>query len=283
MATTESQVVYEHRLIKFSAIEIMGTDSELSQMGSAKVRLIERQGQRYIQKQGVNEIERGFYFTAAKVLSERGVHSPSLVHAEGDSIVIEYIPHAVTLEELTSSSQVYTQIAAIHQTPIDLDWALKQHSWSDNALRTAFQLLSLSSQEQNVLKKLQSQSHIIFDCPTLLSGDTNDGNWGRRENGELVLFDWERFSTGSPAIDLVPLIKGLGDEEAMLRTVDSYMNVHKAMPREELFRHVIIAKAWIVVEVTNLLYERQKPQLQKHLDWFNANLPRWIRGVEALV
>ena len=154
LATTESQVVYEHRLIKFSAIEIMGTDSELSQMGSAKVRLIERQGQRYIQKQGVNEIERGFYLTAAKALSERGVHSPSLVQAEGDSIVIEYIPHAVTLEELTRSSQVFSQIAAIHQTPIDSDWALKQHSWSDAALHTAFQLLSLSSQEQNVLKKL---------------------------------------------------------------------------------------------------------------------------------
>ena len=261
----------------------MDRDNELSQMGSARVRLIERQGQRCIHKQGANEVERAFYLTAAKTLSERGVLSPRLIQADADSIVIEYIPHSVALEELTHSSQVFSQIAAIHQTPISSDWTLKQHRWSYHALRTAFQLLSLSSQEQNVLKKLQSQRHIIFDYPTLLSGDTNDGNWGRRENGELVLFDWERFSKGSPAIALVPLIKGLVDEEAMLRIVDSYMNVHKAMPREELFRHVIIAKAWIVVEVTNLLYERQKPQLQKYLDWFNANLPRWIRGVEALV
>lgn len=49
----------------------MDKDNELSQMGSAKVRLIERQGQRCIHKQGANEVERAFYLTAAKTLSER--------------------------------------------------------------------------------------------------------------------------------------------------------------------------------------------------------------------
>lgn len=207
--------------------------------------------------------------------------SPRLIQADADSIVIEYIPHSVTLEELTHSSQVFSQIAAIHQLQLVRTGRLNSIAGVimlcvqrfNSYLSALKNRTCLKSCSPKVISFLITQRSCLV-TPTMVTGRREMGNW-------YCLT--ERFSKGSPAINLVPLIKGLGDEEAMLRIVDSYMNVHKAMPREELFRHVIIAKAWIVVEVTNLLYERQKPQLQKYLDWFNANLPRWIRGVEALV
>ncbi|USD35220.1 MULTISPECIES: phosphotransferase family protein [Vibrio] len=261
----------------------MKTEQEMAQMGAAKVHLIEKQGQQYIRKQGVNAIERSFYLSAAEVLSQQGVKSPRLITADEDSIVIEYVPHSVTLEELVNASEPFKQIAAIHQTPVCPDWQLKSHCWSDNAMETSLAMLSLTAEHEKFLGKLHSQSDVIFENPTLLSGDTNDGNWGRRENGEWVLFDWERFSTGSPAIDLAPLVKGLGDKSDMLRIVDTYLSVHQPMSREALLKQLIIAKAWLVIEVTNLLYKRKKPQLCKYIDWFNLHLPRWITNIEALI
>ncbi len=106
-----------------------------------------------------------------------------------------------------------------------------------------------------------------------MSGDSNAGNWGRRENGDVVLFDWERFGKGSPAIDLAPLIKGMGTKQAMLSLAERYGQIARHSNPPALAREIAIAKAWIVTEVIVLLDERQKAEFPLYRDWYRAHLP----------
>jgi len=64
----------------------------------------------------------------------------------------------------------------------------------------------------------------------LVSGDSNAGNWGKRESGDLVLFDWERFDKGSPAIDLAPLIKGMGTKQMFMALSERYYQLTPLNP-----------------------------------------------------
>jgi thiamine kinase-like enzyme len=102
----------------------------------------------------------------------------------------------------------------------------------------------------------------LFGYQSLISGDSNAGNWGRRANGEVVLFDWERFGTGSPAIDLAPLIKGMGTKQTFIDLAERYCQLSGQQNFKALAREIAIAKAWIVTEVITLLNERKKQSFQ---------------------
>ncbi|EMK6962173.1 choline kinase, partial [Vibrio cholerae] len=114
----------------------------------------------------------------------------------------------------------------------------------------------------------------------LISGDTNDGNWGIRQNGELVLFDWERFGYGSPAIDLAPLVQGLGSMDEYASIIERYTQHNSSFAADELTKHLVIAKCWIVIEVINILISRNKPEAAIYIDWYQKNLPAWLGAVE---
>ena len=49
----------------------------------------------------------------------------------------------------------------------------------------------------------------------------------------------------------------------------------------ELARDIGLAKAWIVVEVVNILVSRKNPQTSKYLDWFRQTLPQWAKSLSA--
>ena len=123
-------------------------------------------------------------------------------------------------------------------------------------------------------------SDVLFNHNTLVSGDTNQGNWGKRDNGQIVLFDWERFGYGSPAIDLAPLVSHMGTLSDYECTVDQYLLHNNMVSREDLIKQLIIAKSWIVVEVTNLLVMRDIPDASKYLEWYRGQLPTWLNSVE---
>ncbi len=91
-----------------------------------------------------------------------------------------------------------------------------------------------------------------------------------------MLFDWERFGRGSPAIDLAPLIKGMGTAQAFVQMAGRYCRYSSHYPVSELAREIAIAKAWIVTEVVILLHERQKASLPLYLNWYRENLPDWL-------
>lgn len=97
-----------------------------------------------------------------------------------------------------------------------------------------------------------------------------------------MLFDWERFSTGHPAIDLAPLIKGMGTPEEYRHLAARYCRFN---PRSEndLTRDIALAKAWIVSEVITLLHQRQKADFPRFQHWYRGYLPDWLKQIETVI
>lgn len=255
------------------------SNKDLSNMGSARVSIEQLNGEPCIRKQGAGEVEISFYQHAAQQLS--GVNSPRLLAVEGDDLFIEHIPHSLTLNELQTTSEVYQQLSRIHRSQYSPSFAVKEHCWSHCDTEAALASLKLPLVTQDSLLCIQQLSGALFDHKTLVSGDANEGNWGRRDNGQLVLFDWERFGYGSPAIDLAPLVSRMGTLSDYEFLVDLYLPHNNLISREDLIKQLIIAKSWIVIEVTNILVARNNPQASKYIQWYREQIPTWLSSVEC--
>jgi hypothetical protein len=261
------------------------TAQDLSKMGAAKVALfVDEHGQHVIEKYPVSEVEYAFYQHAAHRLNAAKIASPELLFADParQLVRLEYIPHPVS-QDAVASDEALAMLARLHRVAPDAAWRYHTHSWSVSALEKSLALLALPEQASQQLRRFQQCSEVLFRHPGLISGDSNAGNWGRRDNGELVLFDWERFATGSPAIDLAPLIKGMGATHAFQALAERYCRISDHATPRELSREIAIAKAWIVTEVVTLLAERQKTDLPRYLDWYRENLPGWLDSTITLL
>ncbi|MGF1752157.1 aminoglycoside phosphotransferase family protein [Vibrio makurazakiensis] len=253
------------------------TTQDLSKMGEARVSVELLDGLKCILKQGASDVEVNFYQLAASKLA--GVNTPALLRAEGNSLNIEYIPNRISLVELQSNPQTFEQLSLIHSSRYVPSFTVKKHEWTGAATESALSILQLSESAQSAIKYLQSLSDRLFEFPGLISGDTNDGNWGSRVNGELVLFDWERFGYGSPAIDLAPLVKGLGSVSDYEIVVRKYARYNSLLTEHELIKHLIIAKCWIIIEVVNILVVRNNSEALKYINWYCNNVPQWLESV----
>ncbi|WP_428239549.1 phosphotransferase family protein [Gynuella sp.] len=239
------------------------------------------EGNNCVLKQGASEVEIGFYQSAARLLT--GVNTPKLFNVDGCDLCIEHIPNGITLKDLQSNPQTFKQLANLHNFQYTPVFPVKVHKWETAATEQALKILALSSEANATIESIQSISECLFEPLCLISGDTNDGNWGTRLNGELVLFDWERFGYGSPAIDLAPLVNGLGSVTDYDSMIGRYMQHRASLPEAELLRHVIIAKCWIIIEVVNILINRDNPEAGKYLNWYRDNVPQWLGSVKSVL
>ncbi|WP_330960944.1 hypothetical protein [Photobacterium sp. 53610] len=253
--------------------------TELTQMGHAQVFLKETRGVPYIEKSNATDVEMHFYRNIAPQLTMLGVHTPRLYHCDTKNHVLhlEYIPTPVTLEALHEDPRCFQQLAAIHHFSRHSDHPRCAHQWTEQHTIQALNHLQLSGNAEAHLHQLREQSEGLFYPHACLSGDSNAGNWGIRDNGDLVLFDWERFGEGSPAIDLAPLVKGMGDRMSYQAIADRYLAHSSLLPKQTLLRHLILAKAWIVVDVVNILKDRNKPDTETYLNWFRQVFPAWLK------
>lgn len=261
------------------------SEQNLSRMGAANVTLIgEEEDHQVIEKYPVSEVEFAFYHSAAPRLRHAGIVSPALLFADASrrKIRLEYIPHPVD-QDAVAGDEVLSMLARLHGHPPDPSWTYHPHGWSAAALEASLALLALPESAAQQMRRFHQHSEALFRHPGLISGDSNAGNWGRRDNGEWVLFDWERFGTGSPAIDLAPLIKGMGTLQAFNTLADRYSLIACYPGVRDLAKEIAIAKAWIVTEVVLLLHARQKSDFQAYLSWYREHLPGWLaRAVNIL-
>lgn len=251
---------------------------DLSKMGAARVSIEEFGSSLCIHKQNASDIEVNFYQHAASKLN--GVNVPQLYEVQEKDLFIELIPNRVTLKELQANSSVFEQLANIHRSKYKPCFSTKEHHWSVISTESALEALSLPCSSQSTIASIQTLSHALFEHSGLISGDTNDGNWGMRQNGELVLFDWERFGYGSPAIDLAPLVQGLGSIDEYTSIIEKYTQYNSAFTADELTKHLVIAKCWIVIEVVNILISRNKPEAAMYISWYQKNVPTWLSAAE---
>ncbi|ELY6246756.1 phosphotransferase [Cronobacter universalis] len=258
---------------------------DLSRMGEARVvAALDETGRQVIEKSPVGDVEYHFYHHAARQLGGAGVETPALLAASPAlrKLTLESIPYPVD-QETAAADSALDMLSRLHRYPADPDWRYHEHGWSDAALETSLALLALPETAARQLRLFHRHSAGLFYQDCLISGDSNAGNWGKRENGDLVLFDWERFGRGSPAIDLAPLIKGMGTRRAFVELAERYNRFASRYNVNELAREIALAKAWIVTEVVTLLHARQKAALPRYLNWYRENLPDWLTGTINMV
>lgn len=258
---------------------------DLSKMGTAKVALIVSDcGHIVVEKCPVGEVEYSFYQDAATELNQAGIANPKLfsVDASLRQLRMEYIPHKVEHNEVADDDAII-MLGRLHCYPASSDWHYHTHLWSELALEKSLILLALPDKAAQQLRLFQKCSDVLFSYQNLVSGDSNAGNWGRRKNGNLVLFDWERFGKGSPAIDLAPLIKGMGTKQTFIDIAERYCQLSFHHDFNALAREIVIAKAWIVTEVIVLLDERQKAAFPLYLNWYREHLPDWLDDVVKML
>lgn len=249
-------------------------------MGAAKVSLYpDEAGRLVIGKCPVGDVEYAFYREAAEPLTQAGVLSPELLSVDEQQrkIIIEYIPHKVAQAEV-ADDEALSMLTALHAYPPSPRWRYHPHGWSEMDLEKSLTLLSLPEKSARQMRSVWQRSEGLFNRGGLISGDSHAGNWGRRRNGERVLFDWERFGTGSPAIDLAPLIKGMGTAEEFESLAQRYARIARREAYRDLSQEIAVAKAWIVTEVVNLLHDRQKSDYRRYLSWYREHLPGWLEA-----
>ncbi|AJZ89102.1 hypothetical protein BBAD15_g1171 [Beauveria bassiana D1-5] len=259
-------------------------DNVLTQMGNAIVRECGFQGKPAIEKQNASEVELYFYQYHAPAFRARGLGIPNVysLNRQERRLIIEFIPQYLTLETLHAASELCERLAIIHHSPPKPSGVFRRHSWSAEQTDLALSMLQLPTDQEAIVLNFQTCSDELFEPQQWVSGDTNVGNWGRRAKGELVLFDWERFGYGSPAIDLAPLIKGMGDPADINQMVERYRQAAPQWLAPVLVRHVVVAKAWLITEVLSILHHRHPQILPKYLNWYRATLPGWLPMAQRL-
>ena len=127
-----------------------------------------------------------------------------------------------------------------------------------------------------LLRRAQEQSQSLFNPSGLISGDTNPANWGLRRDETLVLYDWERFGFGKPALDLAITIPWLGNQPTFELVARTYLQEGSARAIQALSQEIASAKVWTVVEFM-AEYADGAAQINKgHIEHLVQELPSWL-------
>ncbi|WP_081503918.1 phosphotransferase [Alicyclobacillus hesperidum] len=152
---------------------------------------------------------------------------------------------------------------------LELDEQAYKPVWDDEMAMQAcewFEDEAERSDMANQMMKLQLDAQVLFEPTCCISADPNPTNWRIRDDGDLVLIDWERFCYGHPAIDLAITMPGLGSKDGTMegQIADLYRECWErnagSVPPElsDLERLIRVAKLWSVVEF--LANARRNPE-----------------------
>ncbi|WP_028672502.1 phosphotransferase family protein [Saccharospirillum impatiens] len=255
---------------------------ELANMGKASVSTIYFEGTKAIRKTGVSPTEMYFYKSVMHQSHASQISAPHLLATEGEStLVIEYLPTLLDSEEW-SSAHIVRALVKLHTAPISVeDSRLFELAWSDECTEKALSKLNREARARSkqYFQHFFEHRETIFQPIGPISGDSNIGNWGKRNSGEFVLFDWERFCLGSPAIDLAPLLPGMSNPVQVKKFCKRYLAANETctIALADMVQQTLVAKVWIAVEVINILHDNKNQRTDEYMAWFNQVLPEWLK------
>lgn len=260
----------------------------LKGLSGAGVWRLEFGGQKVIVKYSDRGRESYFYRHVAPHLRLRNVPMPDVYwqwqDEQGYWLVLEHLPQPLPGERWQADSAVFAVLHALHSSalPSDLDLSdMYQPQWTDAITDAALSCLSDADRMHlaPILHEIQQASQILFapSCP--VSADPNPANWGVRDNGTVVLFDWDRFTFATPALDLAITLPGLPDLPAFARAADVY-NEFAATPVTA--HDLAIAKIWSVTEFLSLVATWLSLS-NDHLTWLVQSYPQWVEGLAAMI
>lgn len=249
-----------------------------------------------IVKAGPSAHEAHFYERVASSLRLASIPIPDLYHSfhepERHWLLIEDIPRPLPIpspDDWQPDDRIVTILARLHAAtrarPPDLP-AREPHRWRPEATSSALGFLQpdVATTLAPMLERLQRESESIDKPWCWISGDPKPRNWGLRADGTPVLFDWERFAPGVPAIDLAIVVPGLGTPTDYANVAAAYLDASEASLLwniDSLARQIAVAK---VATVVQLLHGHATGSAQVSNDllrWLHANAPAWIRMIAA--
>jgi thiamine kinase-like enzyme len=227
-------------------------------------------------KANVAPREAEFYRDFAPVLKAHEIRTPKLemIAESGDQtwLVIEHIPAPLPDQRWIDDPRVLKTLRRLHEFKFDHapEFAF-QPAWTQAMNLHVLQFLPKHLEEK--LEHFRTLAQPLLEPRNLISGDPNPVNWGVLENGETVLFDWDRFGLGTPALDLAITVPGLGSREEYANVAATY----RGKPDDKLAREMALAKVWVIVDILGhiketLVHERMQPFLE--------SVPTWLEQLE---
>jgi len=211
-----------------------------------------------------NSQEYIFYTRCKPLLKDFSIHIPSLYLSycnEGSYwIVIEDIPHILPKERWQGDDKVIEALFKLHSETWGKALPLEEYyvpRWNDEMTESVLKLYddNTATLLEPLLIEVQSQFQQIIRAVCWINGDTNPTNWGIREDGTVVLFDWERISMNNPTIDISITMPGLGTSDNSLEKAiaNSYLkhwgeNPCFSISQHELIKQIKVVKIWTAVE-----------------------------------
>ncbi len=135
------------------------------------------------------------------------------------------------------------------------------------------------------LDPFRRESQQLFRPLCSISGDPNPTNWGMRRDRTLVLYDWERFGTGTPALDLAVTVPGLGNPGVYAAVARTYCHAwaeHGTAPpwtADRLACYVGVAKVWNAVEFLAIHADRDGVATRRVVDHVLPAVPDWLKAL----
>ncbi len=259
------------------------TSEPLGGMGGGAVVRLRGAGRSAVLKRGRSGLETFVYTVARERLEAAGVDLPWLHGAAEEDgwhwLLLEDIPNPLPRGRWLADGEVVGMLRRLHR--VDPGGFLPDERyrpiWPPELSEQALSLLPAADGAAlgPILELVRERVTPLLDPRVPISGDPNPANWGLRDDGTLVLFDWERFTLGTPALDLAITVPGLGDPGAYRVAAACYAGDAAATA---LAREIAVAKVWSVVEfLAGCATGDAQPafDLGALLDAF----PGWVRSV----
>lgn len=241
----------EHHFGQTTAIEPLGgmSGGEVARLCFARASAIVKRSR--------SPVETHVYTTLSTTLEGHGISLPRLRWSgqDGDDfwLVMEDIPNPLPRERWEADAEALGMLRRLHALPLDRSWmppGAFVPSWLEGLTEAALDLFPERERAglEPLLERARRDALPLFEPSCPISGDPNPLNWGLRDDGSLVLYDWERFTLGTAPLDLAITVPGLGDEAAYERVAAVYLDGADRGAVEELAGSIRLAKMWSVVE-----------------------------------
>jgi Phosphotransferase enzyme family len=212
------------------------------------VHRVQLENRNVVVKANVAPREAEFYRDFAPILNADGIRTPKLeMHCDSNGelwLVLEAIPAPLPDKRWLADSQALETLRNLHK--FKFDHAPKfafQPTWTPAMNAHALHFLPKHLEEK--LEEFRALAQPLLEPRNLISGDPNPMNWGMLENGDPVLFDWDRFGLGTPALDLAITVPGLGSTEEYAKVAAMY----RGKPDDKLAREIALAKVWAIIDI----------------------------------
>jgi aminoglycoside phosphotransferase (APT) family kinase protein len=238
--------------------------------------------------------EASFYREWAPILAERGLRVPKAfaqgTAATGPWIVLEWLPRVLDGHDPAWVPEQTRYLAQLHRLlPEAAPSAASLLPRRDSQLTGSDADDALALWEPGPARRLRcllSEPWPYVEGRQLVSGDPNPTNWGWRQSGELVLFDWAEAGWGHPSYDLPILCRGLPDGAAIRRVVVPYLAAGNVGDPEVVDQWVAWALTGRLVTFLRFLAGWRRGQVteaaRRGVDMLRDGLLDWVQAVRPL-